>query len=125
MWESNVIRDGISRTYEERGGAKSRVKSTEELLLFPDLFPRFSRVFEYPNRGKFAHTPTLHTSAKRYKFCGTDGKPTVDPRRPFYLKPYWNTIVEPSFSVIVYTYVWFASKFAVLMFKDPAMIWVR
>ena len=46
VWESNVVPDGISSTYEERGRAKSRIKNTEELLLFPDLFPRFRKRVE-------------------------------------------------------------------------------
>lgn len=58
MWESKIIPDGISRTYEERGVTKKHVKSTEELLLFPDLFPRFRERFEISNRGKPPHTLT-------------------------------------------------------------------
>ncbi len=56
MWESNVIRDGISSTYEERRGAKSSIRSSKELLLFPDLFPRFRKRTEITNHGKRAHT---------------------------------------------------------------------
>lgn len=78
MWESKAIPDGISRTYKERGGARKHVKSTKELLLFPDLFPRFRKRFEISNLGKRTHIFTKE-SAKDYKFSGTDGKPTVIP----------------------------------------------
>jgi hypothetical protein len=64
VWESNVIRDGISSTYEERRGAKSRINDSKKLLLFPDLFPRFRKAFEISNPGKLAHTLGIHTSAE-------------------------------------------------------------
>ena len=44
---------------------KSRIKDSKELLLFPDLFPRFSQVAKDPDGGEFAHTLTMHTSAEK------------------------------------------------------------
>ena len=58
VWESKIIPYGISRAYEERRGAKNRIKSTQELLLFLDLFPRFRKRVEISNRGKRAHILT-------------------------------------------------------------------
>ena len=81
VWESNVIRDGISRTYEEHGGAKNRIKNSKELLLFPDLFPRFRERVEISNRGKQTYTLT-RIVAEGYKFSGTDGKPTINHHFP-------------------------------------------
>jgi hypothetical protein len=77
VWESNVIPDGISRTYEEHGGAKRRIRSTEERLMVPGCSPVFRKVFEISDRGKLAHTFAMHTSAEGQKFSGTDGKATV------------------------------------------------
>ena len=77
MWESNVILHGISRTYEECDGAKGRIKSTEEWLMFPDLFPRFLRVVRSTQCGKFAHTLYAKRRLKQYKSGGMDGKPMV------------------------------------------------
>ena len=48
-----------------RCGKKSRRKDSKELLLFPDLFPRFSQVAKDPDGGDFAHTLTMHTSAEK------------------------------------------------------------
>ena len=64
MWESNVIPDGISRTYEERDGTKSRINGTKELLMFPNCSPIFRKAFEISERGKLAHTLAMHTSAE-------------------------------------------------------------
>jgi len=44
---------------------KSRIKDSKELLLFPDLFPRFSQVAKDPDGGEFAHTLTMRTSAEK------------------------------------------------------------
>src|SRR5712691_10402123 len=65
VWESNVIPNGISSTYEEHGGAKKPHKGQQGTVLFPDLFPRFSPVAKDPDGGEFAHTLTMHTSTEK------------------------------------------------------------
>ncbi len=69
MYTNNSYRTIIKEG--ETIGAKSRIKNSKELLLFPDFFPRFRKRVEISNRGKHAHTLTEK-----------NGKPTIDHHFP-------------------------------------------
>ena len=64
MWESNVIRDGISSTYEERGGAKSRIKDSKELLMGPGCSLVLLKPDEFRRAGNSPKVAATYKSAE-------------------------------------------------------------